>query len=112
MGSAVFLNEAINQLADLYLRKRQEELGKSIPHEQYSQEKQTVKMLLADRNVFGVDLNPIAVELGEVSLWLNTMVRGGFVLWFGLQLRCGNSLVGAQRAVFKMEQLEKRSTAP
>ena len=30
-------------------------------------------MVLADRNVFGVDLNPVAVELAEVSLWLNAI---------------------------------------
>jgi hypothetical protein len=30
-------------------------------------------MYLADRNVFGVDLNPVAVELAEVSLWLNAI---------------------------------------
>ena len=66
-------------------------------------------MFLADRNVFGVDLNLIAVELGEVSLWLNTIVPGGFVPWFGLQLRCGNSLVGTKRAVFRADQLLKES---
>ena len=31
-------------------------------------ELQKVKMFIADRNVFGIDLNPVAVELAEVSL--------------------------------------------
>ncbi|HPG59053.1 MAG TPA: N-6 DNA methylase, partial [Candidatus Wallbacteria bacterium] len=83
MGSAAFLNEAVNQLAEAYLQKRQMELGESIPHDKYTEEKQKVKMYIADRNVYGVDLNPVAVELAEVSLWLNTIYAGAFVPWFG-----------------------------
>jgi hypothetical protein len=139
MGSAAFLNEAINQLAERYLELKQTELDQRIPHDDFLQEKQKVKMYLADRNVFGIDLNPVAVELAEVSLWLNciygpqaepsplaplpggegnqtseppsTSVRGGqggegtgrkraFVPWFGMQLHCGNSLIGARRQVY------------
>ncbi len=56
MGSAAFLNEAINQLAEEYLQRKQKELGQLIPHDDYTREKQRVKMYLADNNVFGVDL--------------------------------------------------------
>ena len=73
MGSAAFLNEAVNQLAEAYLERKQTELGRRIPHEDYPQELQKVRMYLADRNVFGVDLNPVVVELAEVSLWLNAI---------------------------------------
>jgi type II restriction/modification system DNA methylase subunit YeeA len=73
MGSAAFLNEAVNQLAEAYLERKQHELGQRIPHDHYPQELQKVRMVLADRNVFGVDLNPVAVELAEVSLWLNAI---------------------------------------
>ncbi|MGQ9951341.1 Eco57I restriction-modification methylase domain-containing protein [Pseudomonas aeruginosa] len=105
MGSAAFLNEAVNQLAEAYLQAKQKELRQSIPHEQYTEEKQRVKMYIADSNVFGVDLNPIAVELAEVSLWLNAIFKGSHVPWFGLQLYNGNSLVGARREVFSTAQL-------
>ena len=105
MGSAAFLNEAVNQLAETYLQAKQKELGRTIPHEQYTEEKQRVKMYIADSNVFGVDLNPIAVELAEVSLWLNAIFKGSHVPWFGLQLYNGNSLVGARREVFSTAQL-------
>ena len=57
MGSAAFLNEAVNQLAEAYLERKQTELGKRIPHDDYPQELQKVRMYQADRNVFGVDLN-------------------------------------------------------
>lgn len=100
MGSAAFLNEAINQLAEAYLELKQKELKQRIKQEDYLQEKQKVKMLLADRNVFGIDLNPVAVELAEVSLWLNSIYQGAHVPWFGMQLHCGNSLIGARRQVY------------
>jgi hypothetical protein len=105
MGSAAFLNEAINQLSVAYLTNKQRELGQTIPHEQYTEEKQRVKMYIADTNVYGVDLNPVAVELAEVSLWLNAIFKGSHVPWFGMQLQNGNSLVGARRDVFSVAQL-------
>jgi hypothetical protein len=105
MGSAAFLNEAVNQLAEAYLQKRQEELDDEIPHSEYLHEKQKVKMFLADNRVFGIDLNPVAVELAEVSLWLNTIHSGGFVPWFGMQLMTGNSLIGGRRQVFTADDL-------
>ena len=106
MGSAAFLNEAINQLAEAYLNKKQEERGETIPYDQRFNELQKVKMFIADRNVYGVDLNPIAVELAEVSLWLNTIYKGAYVPWFGTQLVCGNSLIGARRQVYSQSQLK------
>lgn len=121
MGSAAFLNEAVNQLADAYLERKQAELGKRIPHDEYPQELQKVRMVLADRNVFGVDLNPVAVELAEVSLWLNAIygeptedkdgnplpLKPARVPWFGYQLFSGNSLIGARRQVYRASSLVK-----
>ena len=109
MGSAAFLNEAVNQLAEKYLERKQRELGKRIPHAEYADELQQVKHYIADRNVYGVDLNPVARELAEVSLWLNCINRGGHVPWFGYQLVCGNSLVGARRQVFQTTMLGKQN---
>ena len=105
MGSAAFLNEAINQLAEAYLDKKQKELGDSISYETRPQELQKVKMYIADRNVYGIDLNPVAVELAEVSLWLNTIYAGGYVPWFGTQLINGNSLIGARRQCYRKKSL-------
>jgi hypothetical protein len=104
MGSAAFLNEAIDQIADKYLQLAQSATGQRIPQAEYAREKQKVKMYLADNNVFGVDLNPVAVELAEVSLWLNALSNDRFVPWFGLQLHHGNSLIGARREVFEFPQ--------
>ncbi|NVK41175.1 MAG: hypothetical protein HWE39_08015 [Oceanospirillaceae bacterium] len=109
MGSAAFLNEAVNQLAEAYLTRKQQELGQRIPHEDYQRELQRVKMHIADHNVFGVDLNPIAVELAEVSLWLNALSGGHNVPWFGYQLFTGNSLIGARREVYPKVALKKQA---
>lgn len=100
MGSAAFLVETTNQLADLYLERKQKETGRTIPQEDIVLEKQRVRAYIADRNCFGVDLNPIAVELGAISLWLNSLHGSEFSPWFGDQLHAGNSLIGARRAAY------------
>lgn len=108
LGSGAFANEAVNQLAEAYLDRKQRETGRIIPHDQYATEKQKVKMFIADHNVFGVDLNPVAVELAEISLWLNTIFDGAYVPWFGMQLVAGNSLIGARRQVFPASRVIKQ----
>lgn len=107
LGSATFLNEAINQLAAKYMEHAQRAAGERLSQEKYNEELQRVKMYLADNNVFGVDLNPVAVELAQVSLWLNALSSDKFVPWFGLQLQCGNSLIGCRRRVCMPYQDEK-----
>ncbi len=105
MGSAAFLNEVINQLAEAYLEKKRNETGETIAAGERARELQKIKMLIADRNVYGIDLNPIAVELAEASLLLNTVYPGGFVPWFKGRIVNGNSLIGARRQVYRAEQL-------
>ena len=109
MGSAAFLNEAITQLAEAYISRKEQETGNIISYEDRFNELQKVKMYIADRNVYGIDLNPVAVELAEVSLWLNTIYEGGFVPWFGTQLVNGNSLIGARRQVYPEASLQTSS---
>ncbi|MFD6322436.1 class I SAM-dependent DNA methyltransferase [Streptomyces sp. NPDC058442] len=107
LGSGAFLNEAINQVATEYLRRRQDELGAAIDTEKYAVELQKAKAYIALHNSYGVDLNNTAVELAEVSLWLNTMHPGMEAPWFGLHLRRGNSLIGGRREVYPAEKLKK-----
>ncbi len=107
LGSGAFLNEAINQVAAEYLRRRQEELGVAIDTEKYAVELQKAKAYIALHNSYGVDLNDTAVELAEVSLWLNTMHPGMEAPWFGLHLRRGNSLIGGRREIYPAEKLKK-----
>lgn len=99
LGSGAFAIEAVRQLAEAYLSRRQEELGETIDPDDYPRELQQAKAHLALHQVYGVDLNATAVELAEISLWLDTMVEGLAAPWFGLRLKRGNSLIGARKAV-------------
>ncbi|MEU6196721.1 DNA methyltransferase [Streptomyces sp. NPDC047061] len=107
LGSGAFLNEAVNQLAVLYLKLAERERGVEIDPEDYQRELQKVKAYIALHNAYGVDLNETAVELAEISLWLNTMHRGMKAPWYGLHLRRGNSLIGAARKVYPGNSLSK-----
>ncbi len=101
MGAAAFHNEAINQLAEAYLNYRQEELGKKVNPGEYQEELQKVKAWIATNNVYGVDLNPTAVELGKLALWLNVIHRDMETPFFGYRLGVGNAVVGAWLKVYK-----------
>jgi type I restriction-modification system DNA methylase subunit len=46
--------------------------------------------------IYGVDLNPLAVELAKLSLWLATVARDRPLSFLDHHLRCGNSLIGAR----------------
>ena len=105
MGSGAFLNEAINQLAEAYLKRKQAEVGQKIPPAQFQEELQKVKAHMATHNCYGVDLNPTAVELARVSLWLNTIFQGSHAPWFRPRMAVGNSLVGCRRAVYSKSQV-------
>ncbi|UTT62589.1 DNA methyltransferase [Microcella humidisoli] len=109
LGSGAFAIEAVRQLAEQYLTRRQAETGERIDPDAYPRELQKVKAYLALHNVYGVDLNATAVELAEISLWLDTMVEDLQAPWFGLHLRRGNSLIGARRAVYTAAQVADKA---
>ena len=108
LGSGAFLNEAINQLATRYLKAAQDERDEIIDPDQYPLELQRAKAHFAINQAYGVDLNPTAVELAEVSLWLNCMHPGLSAPNFGARLRQGNSLIGCRRAAYTPDQVKKR----
>jgi hypothetical protein len=109
LGSGAFANEAISQLAARYLRAAQRERGERIDPDRYPLELQRAKAHFAINRTYGVDLNGTALELAEVSLWLNIMHPGLAAPRFDARLRRGNSLIGARRATYAAEQL---TTAP
>jgi hypothetical protein len=108
LGSGAFAIEAVRQLAEHYLERRQKEVGERIDPDDYTRELQRVKAYIALHQTYGVDLNATAVELAEISLWLDTMVEGLDAPWFGLHLRRGNSLIGALKAVYSREQVASK----
>lgn len=55
-----------------------------------------LKRHVLKRCVYGVDLNPMAVELAKVSLWLDCFTVGAPLSFLDHHLKCGNSLIGAR----------------
>lgn len=107
MGAAAFQNEVINQLAVAYLELKENEVvrkqGKRVVPGQYKDEIQKVKAFIASSNVYGVDLNPTAIELGKLSLWLNCMHRDMETPFFAHRLGVGNAVVGAWLKVYHLK---------
>lgn len=61
-----------------------------------------LKRHVLKRCIFGVDLNPMAVELAKVSLWLDCFTLGAPLSFLDHHLKCGNSLIGVT-----VEEVEK-----
>lgn len=112
MGAAAFHNETINQLAEAYIQYRQLELGKKVAPDKYREETQKVKAYIALNNVYGVDLNPTAVELGKLSLWLNVIHKDMQTPFFGYRLGTGNAVVGAWLKVYKHKAVSFEPVKP
>jgi hypothetical protein len=97
MGSGAFLVHAVHQLADAYRRALQ---AAGEPEERLeAQQLAAVKRLIAQRCVYGIDLNPMAVELAKVSLWLETLALTEPLSFLDAHLRCGDALIGAPQAL-------------
>ncbi|MBS3028107.1 MAG: Eco57I restriction-modification methylase domain-containing protein [Dolichospermum sp. DET50] len=69
---------------------------------------QLLQRVVMKRCIYGVDLNPMAVELAKVSLWLHSFTIGAPLSFLDHHLRCGNSLIGttARKAEAKMQKEE------
>jgi len=59
------------------------------------------KRAIISRCIYGVDLNPMAVELCKVSLWLESMDPGKPLSFLDSHVQCGNSLLGATPALLR-----------
>lgn len=66
------------------------------------------RRLIAERCLYGVDLNPLAVELAKLSIWLVTLAKGRPFGFLDHNLRCGDSLLGIHR----LDQLIQLSMRP
>jgi hypothetical protein len=75
------------------IQKRAKEHGWPLPERQLD-ERHIIRRMILKRCVYGVDLNPMAVELAKVSLWLHTFTVGAPLSFLDHHLRCGDSLFG------------------
>jgi hypothetical protein len=61
------------------------------------------RRIVCDRCIYGVDINPLAVEMAKLSLWLITMDKGRAFTFLDHSLKCGDSLLG----LWDVEQVYK-----
>ena len=96
MGSGAFLVEACRQLGDALVEawRTHGEVPEIPPDED---EGIFARRLIAQRCLYGVDRNPMAVDLAKVSLWLVTLARDHALTFVDHALRHGDSLVGLSR---------------
>ena len=96
MGSAAFLVEACRQLGDvLVMSWHSHNQIPLIPPDE--DEILHARRLIAQRCLYGVDKNPMAVDLAKLSLWLATLAKDHPFTFLDHALRCGDSLVGLTR---------------
>ena len=77
--------------------------------EEQLDDRHLIRRIILKRVVYGVDMNPMAVELAKVSLWLHTFTVGAPLSFLDHHLRCGNSLFG-ERVHGSMSELSKQFT--
>ncbi|MFD5817985.1 Eco57I restriction-modification methylase domain-containing protein [Streptomyces sp. NPDC127038] len=100
MGSGAFLVSACRYLSDrvvdAWLREDElpPEIAKDVDRDDHEQLHQIARRLVADRCLYGVDRDPMAVELAKLSLWLVTLAKGRPFSFLDHALRSGDSLVG------------------
>ena len=57
-------------------------------------ERNLLRRHVLKRCIYGVDLDPMAVELAKITLWLDCCVPGLPLPWLDHHLKCGNALIG------------------
>lgn len=122
MGSGAFLVQACRYLAERVVEAWEQaekdagghliitpdgELSKADPSERAlatdTEERLAIaRRYVADRCLYGVDINPMAVEMAKLSLWLVTLQKNRPFTFVDHALKCGDSLLG----VTKIEQIE------
>jgi hypothetical protein len=97
MGSGAFLVAACRYLASAY-EDALVEAGRVTRGDLSPTDRATFRRLVAQRCLYGVDLNPTAVQLARLSLWLCTLAADRPLTFLDHHLRCGNSVIGASLA--------------
>jgi hypothetical protein len=86
-GSGHFLLAAAHRIAERVARMR----SGGLPSEE---DRRHALRDVACRCLYGVDRNPMAVELTKVALWIEALEPGRPLAFFDAQIRCGDSLIG------------------
>lgn len=106
MGSGAFLVAVVEELAPVLAKRykeRDEEQGLELTSTTHYTAQ--AKDHLMRHCIYGVDLNPTAVELAKISLWLYCIDKDGNLPFLDYKLRSGNSLVGCWFTRFQKNDL-------
>ena len=96
MGSGAFLVEVCRQLGDELVKAwHVHQCVPKLPPDE--DELLHARRLIAQQCLYGVDKNPMAVDLSKLSLWLATLAKDHPFTFLDHSLRCGDSLVGLSR---------------
>ncbi len=87
------LNERIEKIRNRIMANAKKRKW-SVDYE-HLQDRDVIRRMVLKRCIYGVDRNPMAVELAKVSLWLHTFTPGAPLNFIDHHLRCGNSLFGS-----------------
>ncbi|MEO7272554.1 MAG: N-6 DNA methylase [Vicinamibacterales bacterium] len=94
MGSGAFLVAACRYLAHAYELALIRD-GTATATDLSDADRAGFRRAVAQRCLYGVDLNPMAVQLGRLSIWLATLAADRPLTFLDHRLRTGDSLVGA-----------------
>ena len=97
VGSGAFLVSACHYLSDAYERALITE-GHCASPDIDDGDRAGFRRLVAQRCLFGVDRNPMAVQLTRLSLWLTTLAADRPLTFLDHHVRTGDSLIGASLA--------------
>jgi len=96
MGSGHFLTSAVDYLAREIIDAQEKQAAQEgIETVDERRDINWARRQVAQRCIYGVDLNPLAVELSKVSLWLRTLAAEQPLAFLDHHLKTGNSLVGS-----------------
>lgn len=109
MGSGHFLVNATHAVANFIVEFLNETPWEN---EEIDTDIATWRRRVAERCIFGVDLNELAVELAKLCLWMTTAAKGKPLTFLDHHLRWGNSLVGAWMKDVGVYPLTKKRDKP
>ncbi|QTA78233.1 Putative SAM-dependent DNA methylase, adenine-specific [Desulfonema limicola] len=107
MGSGHFLVKVVDIMA-WHLTLNCAPIDKGVPNDNGPNEYAYWKRKVVESSIYGVDVNPMAVELAKVALWLHTASLCKPLSFLDHHLKCGNSLVGADLRHAARPGLESR----
>ena len=108
MGSGAFLVQTCRYLAERLLEAWNLTPPENPLPEDAGERAALARRMVADRCLYGVDNNPLAVEMAKLSLWLTTMQKERPFTFLDHALRCGDALLG----LVSVRQLEEFSLRP